>query len=128
MSDVYMKSLELHRLHRGKLETVSKVPAATREDLALAYSPGVAEPCREIAKNPAAAYDYTMKSNTVAVISDGSAVLGLGDIGALASLPVMEGKCVLFREFAGLNAVPIVVDTRDTEECIRVVKSIAGAY
>ena len=99
-------SLALHSELRGKLETVSKRPILTREDLSLLYTPGVAEPCRAIARDPEYAYEYTLKSNTVAVISDGSAVLGLGNIGPLAALPVMEGKCVLFREFAGINAFP----------------------
>ena len=98
-----------------------------QEDLAIAYTPGVAEPCKVIAKDPEAAYTYTMKANTVAVVSDGSAVLGLGNIGALAAMPVMEGKCVLFKEFGGVNAVPICLDTQDTEEIIRSVVNIAPA-
>lgn len=124
----FTESLAFHLEHHGKLETVSKTPIVTREDLSLAYTPGVAAPCLEIAKNPEDAYLYTLKSNTVAVISDGSAVLGLGNIGALAGLPVMEGKCVLFKEFAGVNAFPIVLDTQDTEEIIRTIKNIAPAF
>ena len=100
MTDHYAKSIEMHTKYQGKLETVSKVKLETRDDLSAAYSPGVAEPCRAIAADPSKAYDYTLKGRTVAVISDGSAVLGLGNIGALAGLPVMEGKCVLFKEFA----------------------------
>lgn len=122
------KALELHELWRGKLETVSKVPVKTKEDLALAYTPGVAEPCRAIEKDPEAAYRYTIKSNTVAVVTDGSAVLGLGNIGPLAALPVMEGKAVLFKEFAGVNAFPICLDTQDTEEIIETVVRIAPAF
>ena len=99
------KALQLHKEWNGKLETVSKTPVKSREDLSLAYTPGVAEPCKVIAKDPEAAYTYTMKANTVAVVSDGSAVLGLGNIGALAAMPVMEGKAVLFKEFGGVNAV-----------------------
>lgn len=122
------KALELHGIWRGKLETVSKVPVKTREDLALAYTPGVAEPCRAIEKDPEAAYQYTIKSNTVAVVSDGSAVLGLGNIGPLAAMPVMEGKAVLFKEFGGVNAFPICFDTQDTEEIIETVVRIAPAF
>ena len=122
------KALELHEKLQGKLETVSKTPVRTREDLALVYTPGVAEPCKVIAKDPAAAYTYTMKANTVAVVSDGSAVLGLGNIGALAAMPVMEGKAVLFKEFGGVNAVPICLDTQDTEEIIKSVVNIAPAF
>lgn len=118
-------SLELHKKYHGKLGTVSLIPVETRDDLSTAYSPGVAEPCLEIAKNPELAYDYTLKSRTIAVISDGSAVLGLGNIGPLAGLPVMEGKCILFKEFAGVDAFPIVLDTQDTEEIIRTVKLIS---
>ena len=107
---------------------MSKTPVKTREDLALCYTPGVAEPCKVIAKDPSAAYTYTMKANTVAVISDGSAVLGLGNIGPYAAMPVMEGKCVLFKEFGNVNAVPICLDTQDTEEIIKTVKNIAPAF
>ena len=122
------KALELHEKWNGKLDTVSKAQVKTREDLALAYTPGVAEPCKVIAKDPEAAYRYTIKSNTVAVVSDGSAVLGLGNIGPLAAMPVMEGKAVLFKEFGGINAFPICLDTQDTEEIIETVVRIAPAF
>ena len=122
------KALQLHKEWNGKLETSAKAHVNSREDLAIAYTPGVAEPCKVIAKDPEAAYTYTMKANTVAVVSDGSAVLGLGNIGALAAMPVMEGKCVLFKEFGGVNAVPICLDTQDTEEIIRSVVNIAPAF
>ena len=122
------KALELHEKWNGKIETVSKTPVKSREDLSLAYTPGVAEPCRVIAADPEAAYKYTMKANTVAVISDGSAVLGLGNIGPLAAMPVMEGKAVLFKEFGGINAVPICLDTQDTEEIIKTVTYLAPAF
>ena len=122
------KALQLHEEWNGKLETVSKTPVKSREDLSLAYTPGVAEPCKVIAKDPEAAYKYTIKSNTVAVVSDGSAVLGLGNIGPLAAMPVMEGKAVLFKEFGGVNAVPICLDTQDTEEIIKTVTYLAPAF
>ena len=122
------KALQLHEEWKGKLETTPKCKIATREDLALAYTPGVAEPCKVIAKDKEAAYKYTIKSNTVAVVSDGSAVLGLGNIGAYAAMPVMEGKAVLFKEFGGVNAVPICLDTQDTEEIIKTVINIAPAF
>lgn len=122
------KALELHEKWNGKLDTVSKVQVKTREDLALAYTPGVAEPCKVIAEDPEAAYRYTIKSNTVAVVSDGSAVLGLGNIGPLAAMPVMEGKAVLFKEFGGINAFPICLDTQDTEEIIETVVRMAPAF
>lgn len=122
------KALEMHKQWNGKLETVAKSKVKSREDLAIAYTPGVAEPCKVIAKDPEAAYTYTMKANTVAVVSDGSAVLGLGNIGAYAAMPVMEGKCVLFKEFGNVNAVPICLDTQDTEEIIATVKNIAPAF
>ena len=122
------KALELHEKWNGKLDTVSKVQVKTREDLALAYTPGVAEPCKVIAEDPEAAYRYSIKSNTVAVVSDGSAVLGLGNIGPLAAMPVMEGKAVLFKEFGGINAFPICLDTQDTEEIIETVVRIAPAF
>ena len=122
------KALELHEKWNGKLDTVSKVHVKTREDLALAYTPGVAEPCKVIAEDPEAAYRYTIKSNTVAVVSDGSAVLGLGNIGPLAAMPVMEGKAVLFKEFGGINAFPICLDTQNTEEIIETVVRIAPAF
>ena len=122
------KALKLDEEWNGKIETVSKAAVKSREDLALAYTPGVAEPCKVIAENPEAAYTYTIKSNTVAVVSDGSAVLGLGNIGPLAAMPVMEGKAVLFKEFGGINAFPICLDTQDTEEIIETVVRIAPAF
>ena len=122
------KALLLHKQWNGKIETVSKTPVKTREDLALAYTPGVAEPCKVIAEDREAAYQYTMKANTVAVISDGSAVLGLGNIGPYAAMPVMEGKAVLFKEFGGVNAVPICLDTQDTEEIIKTVAHLAPGF
>ena len=122
------KALKMHEEWHGKIETCAKSHVNSREDLAIAYTPGVAEPCKVIAKDPKAAYTYTMKSNTVAVVSDGSAVLGLGNIGALAAMPVMEGKAVLFKEFGGVNAVPICLDTQDTEEIIKTVVNIAPAF
>ncbi len=122
------KALFMHEKWNGKLEIVSKAPVKSREDLAVAYTPGVAEPCRVIAKDKEAAYRYTMKANTVAVVSDGSAVLGLGNIGPHAAMPVMEGKAVLFKEFGGVNAVPICLDTQDTEEIIKAVTWLAPAF
>lgn len=128
MSNNSEKALKMHEQWNGKLETTAKAHVDTREDLAIAYTPGVAEPCKVIAEDPEAAYKYTIKANTVAVVSDGSAVLGLGNIGALAAMPVMEGKAVLFKEFGGVNAVPICLDTQDTEEIIRTVVNIAPAF
>ncbi len=122
------KALTLHEKWNGKIETISKCEIKTREDLALAYTPGVAEPCKIIAKDKEAAYKYTIKSNTIAVISDGSAVLGLGNIGAYAAMPVMEGKAALFKEFGGVNAFPICLDTQDTEEIIQTIVHIAPAF
>lgn len=122
------KALMLHEKWNGKLETVSKTPVKSREDLSLAYTPGVAEPCKVIAADKEAAYRYTMKANTVAVVSDGSAVLGLGNIGPYAAMPVMEGKAVLFKEFGGVNAVPICLDTQDTEEIIKAVTYLAPGF
>lgn len=122
------KALALHEKWNGKLETVSKTPVKSREDLSLAYTPGVAEPCKVIAENQEAAYTYTWKANTVAVVSDGSAVLGLGNIGPYAAMPVMEGKAVLFKEFGGVNAVPICLDTQDTEEIIKAVTYLAPGF
>ena len=122
------KALKMHEEWNGKIETTAKAHVNSREDLAIAYSPCVAEPCKVIAQDPEAAYKYTMKANTVAVVSDGSAVLGLGNIGALAAMPVMEGKAVLFKEFGGVNAVPICLDTQDTEEIIKSVVNIAPAF
>ncbi len=122
------KALALHKEWNGKLETVSKSPIKSREDLSLAYTPGVAEPCKVIAQDKEAAYTYTMKANTVAVVSDGSAVLGLGNIGPHAAMPVMEGKAVLFKEFGNVNAVPICLDTQDTEEIIKAVTWLAPGF
>ncbi len=122
------RALEAHRQWNGKLETVAKSPVKDRDALSIAYTPGVAAPCQAIAKNPKETYAYTMKANTVAVVSDGSAVLGLGNIGPYAAMPVMEGKCVLFKEFGGVNAVPICLGTQDTEEIIKTVTHIAPSY
>ena len=122
------KALLSHEQWKGKIDTTSKCPITSREDLAIAYTPGVAEPCKVIAENREEAYRYTIKSNTVAVVSDGSAVLGLGNIGAEAAMPVMEGKAVLFKEFGGVNAFPICLDTQDTEEIIQTVVHIAPAF
>lgn len=122
------KALLMHEKWNGKLETVSKTPVKTREDLAIAYTPGVAEPCKVIAQDKEAAYKYTIKANTVAVVSDGSAVLGLGNIGPYAAMPVMEGKAVLFKEFGNVNAVPICLDTQDTEEIIKAVTYLAPGF
>ena len=122
------EALLLHEKWNGKLEIVSKSPVKSRKDLSLAYTPGVAEPCKVIAENKEAAYKYTMKANTVAVISDGSAVLGLGNIGPYAAMPVMEGKAVLFKEFADVNAIPICLDTQDTEEIIKAITYMAPGF
>lgn len=122
------EALRLHAEWKGKLTTESKIKIDSGEVMALAYTPGVAEPCKVIAKDPEAAYTYTIKQNTIAVVSDGSAVLGLGNIGALGGMPVMEGKAVLFKEFGGVNAVPICLDTQDTEEIIKTVVNIAPAF
>lgn len=122
------KALELHKQWNGKLETISKSPVKSREALSLAYTPGVAEPCKVIAEDKEAAYTYTMKANTVAVVSDGSAVLGLGNIGPYAAMPVMEGKAVLFKEFGNVNAVPICLDTQDTEEIIKTITYMAPGF
>ena len=126
--DIAQESLRLHEQWQGKLETVPKMKIKTREDLALAYTPGVAEPCRKIAENPSDAYKYTMKANTVAVVSDGSAVLGLGNIGPAAAMPVMEGKCALFKTFGGVNAVPLCLDTQDVDEIVETVKRLAPSF
>ena len=128
MMDIKEKALQMHETWQGKLETIAKSKVNSREDLSIAYTPGVAEPCKVIAENKEAAYTYTMKSNTVAVISDGSAVLGLGNIGPYAAMPVMEGKCVLFKEFGNVNAVPICLDTQDTEEIIATIKNLAPGF
>lgn len=122
------KALIAHKEWNGKLETISKSPIKDKDALSIAYTPGVAEPCKEIAKDKELAYTYTMKANTVAVVSDGSAVLGLGNIGPYAAMPVMEGKCALFKEFANVNAVPICLDTQDTEEIIATVKNLAPTF
>jgi len=122
------ESLKMHQRYKGKLEVVSKVPLKNRDDMSLAYTPGVAEPCRQIAKDRSLVYDYTVKSNYIAVITDGTAVLGLGDIGPEAALPVMEGKCVLFKEFGGVDAVPICLDTKDVDEIVDVVIKLAPAF
>lgn len=127
-ASLYQESLEMHKSLGGVLGVVSKVPLRTIHDLSVAYTPGVAEPCRKISKNPDLAYLYTLKKNTVAIVTDGSAVLGLGNIGPYAALPVMEGKAIIFKEFAGIDAFPICLDTQDTEEVIRTVKNIAPAF
>ena len=128
MSDIYQQSLQLHEKLQGKMETKSKFTLKSRTDLALAYTPGVAEPCRVIASNPEQAKNLTLKGNTVAVISDGSAVLGLGNIGPLAAIPVMEGKAILFKEFANINAFPICLNTQNEEEIINIIKNIAPVF
>ena len=128
MSNIYEEALKKHEQWKGKLSVELKAKLENKDDLSIAYTPGVAEPCREIAKDKDNAYKYTWKGNTVAVISDGTAVLGLGDIGPEASLPVMEGKCVLFKKFGGVNAVPVVLDTKDTQEIINIVKAISPTY
>lgn len=125
---VYEKSLDLHAEHKGKVEVISKVQVTNKNELAMAYSPGVAEPCRKIHANPEDVFKYTAKGNLVAVVSDGTAVLGLGDIGPLAAMPVMEGKAILFKEFAGVDAFPICLDTKDTEEIIATVKRLAPTF
>ncbi len=126
--DYYKESLKLHKKHQGKLAVISKVPVRNKTDLSLAYTPGVAEVSRLLAKQPEKAKQYSIKGNTIAVVSDGSAVLGLGNIGPLGALPVMEGKAVLFKEFGGVNAVPIVLNTQDTEEIINIAKAIAPTF
>ncbi len=126
--DYAKESLRIHELYQGKLEVVSKVPVTTKDELSVAYTPGVAEPCKYIARNKALVYDYTIKSNYIAVVTDGSAVLGLGDIGPEAALPVMEGKCCLFKTFGGVDAVPICLAARDTDEIVKLVVNIAPAF
>lgn len=128
MADVYEQSLKLHEQHHGKVAVQSKVRVTNKEDLSLAYTPGVAQPCREIHKDEEAVYRYTAKGNLVAVVSDGSAVLGLGNIGAKAALPVMEGKAILFKEFADIDAFPICLDTQDSEQIIQTVKFLAPTF
>lgn len=122
------QSLKMHKEKKGKLEVISKIPVNTREDLSIAYTPGVAQPCIEISKDKDKVYDYTIKSNTVAIVSNGTAVLGLGNIGAEASIPVMEGKALLFKEFAGVDAFPICIDSEDPEEIIKTVKLICPVF
>lgn len=128
MNKTYEQSLELHKKHNGKLEVISKVPLNNKEDLSLAYTPGVAGVCEAIAENPKLAKTHTIKGNTVAIITDGSAILGLGNLGPLASLPVMEGKAAIFKEFGGVDAFPICLDTQDTEEIIKACKQIAPTF
>lgn len=128
MEDLYKQSLELHLKHRGKIEVVNKISLTNKNDLSLAYTPGVAEVCREIGSNKELAYQYTIKGNTVAVISDGSAILGLGNLGAHAAIPVMEGKVAIFKEFAGIDAFPICVNTQNVEEIIALVKNIEPVF
>ncbi len=126
--DIYQQSLKMHEEIKGKFEIKLKVPLNTREDMSLSYTPGVAQPCREIAKNKDDVYKYTWKQNSVAVVTDGTAVLGLGDIGPEAALPVMEGKAILFKQFAGIDAVPICLDTKDPKEIISIVKAMAPTF
>lgn len=128
MEDIYKKSLELHKQHKGKISVELKMPLNTKEDLSLAYSPGVAEASRQIGKNPEAVFEYTTKGNMVAVVSDGSAILGLGNLGAKAAIPVMEGKAALFKRFAGIDAFPICLDTQDPEKIIEMVKAISPVF
>ena len=128
MSDIYQQSLLAHKKWRGKLRIESNAPLSNKEELSLAYTPGVAQPCLEIHRDPELVYDYTWVGNTVAVITDGTAVLGLGDIGPKASLPVMEGKCALFKSFAGIDAIPIALDTKDPDEIIRICKALASSF
>ena len=122
------KALKMHEEWHGKIETCAKSHVNSREDLAIAYTPGVAEPCKVIARDPEAAYTYTMKSNTVAVVSDGSAVLGLGNIGALAAMPVMEGKCVLFKAFGDVDAFPLCIKSHDVDEIVNTIYLISGSF
>ena len=126
--DIAQESLRLHEEWQGKLDTVPKMEIKTREDLALAYTPGVAEPCKKLAADPALAYTYTQKANTIAVVSDGAAVLGLGNIGPLAAMPVMEGKCVLFKAFGGVDAIPLCVRSKDVDDIVNTVALLAGSF
>lgn len=128
MKNLRREALDAHKKYKGKLSVVSKVPLKSIRDMNLFYTPGVAEPCKEIVKRPDDAFKYTSRGHTIAVVTDGSAVLGLGNIGALAGLPVMEGKCALFKEFGGVDAFPICLDTQDVDEIVKVVKSIAGSF
>jgi malate dehydrogenase (oxaloacetate-decarboxylating) len=127
-NDIYQRSLELHKRHHGKIEVTSKVRLNSSEVMSMAYTPGVAEVSREIARDSSLAREYTLKRNTIAIVSDGSAILGLGNLGALAAIPVMEGKAAIFKEFAGVDAFPICLDTQDTEEIIKAVKQIAPVF
>lgn len=127
-NDVYQKSLELHKKFHGKIETISKIKLDNRDSLSLAYTPGVAEVCREISRDPKLANEYTLKRNTIAIVSDGSAILGLGNLGPLSAIPVMEGKAAIFKEFGGVDAFPICLNTQDTEEIIKTVKQIAPVF
>ena len=122
------EALELHRTHRGKIEVISKVPVLDKHDLSLAYTPGVAEPCKEIHADPDKVYEYTAKGNMVAVVTNGTAVLGLGDIGAAAGLPVMEGNAVLFKAFAGVDAFPICLDSKDPDEIVNAVRLLEPVF
>ena len=126
--DIKQKSLEMHEKWQGKIEVISRAPINTREDLSTAYTPGVAQPCLEIAENPDLAYKYTRRGNLVAVITDGTAVLGLGDIGGLAGMPVMEGKCCLFKEFGGVDAFPLCVKSKDPDEIVRTIELISDSF
>lgn len=126
--EYYKQSLALHKRLVGKIETAIKIDIETKEDLSLLYSPGVAQPCIEISKDPSTVYDYTLKGNTIAIVSDGSAILGIGNLGALAAIPVMEGKAMLFKKFGGVNAFPICLDTQDTEEIIETIRRIAPVF
>ncbi len=128
MKDYYQQSIDLHKRLKGKIEVSNKTEVSSKEDLAVVYSPGVAQPCLEIQKNPELAYEYTIKGNTVAIVSDGSAVLGLGNIGPKAAIPVMEGKAMLFKQFGGVDAFPICLDTQDSKEIIETVKRIAPVF
>ncbi len=128
MDDIYKQSLALHQKHRGKIEVISKVPLANKEDMSLAYTPGVAEVCTEIARDINLSYEYTIKGNSVAIVSDGSAILGLGNLGAHAAVPVMEGKAVIFKEFAGIDAFPICVNTQSVDEIVALVKNISPVF
>ncbi len=128
MSDYFQRSLDLHERLKGKIAVSPKIEVKTKDDLSLVYSPGVAEPCKQIAADPSAVWKYTIKGNTVAIVTDGSAVLGLGNIGAAAALPVMEGKAMLFKKFAGIDAFPICLDTQDTDEIIETVRRIAPVF
>jgi len=128
MNNVYKESVELHEKLKGKIDITNKMEVSTKEDLSLIYSPGVAEPCLEIERNPERAYDLTIKGNTIAVVTNGTAVLGFGNIGALASLPVMEGKAMLFKKFAGINAFPICIDCTDTDQIVDTIKRISPVF